>query len=103
LGGRHPFAGRGGPPVGVERDENTERKALLPTELVSLGRALEEGTPEEGGLKELARERRVEGNRIGGMGGREQVTGLKSTDLPEGSGRVREEVGGALGVGHASD
>lgn len=83
LGGLHPLGGRGGPYSGVE--------------LVSMGRALET----EGGdqsLTALAKARQVQQDY-----GRGVTPASKSTSYDKGSGRVREEVGKALGVGRASD
>jgi len=71
----------------IERDENTEREAMTPEELVSLGLKLEALE------RPSAAERRLEGN---ARGGRAQVVGEFTDDL-KGARDTREIVGNALG------
>lgn len=72
----------------AERDENTERLEMRPSEKVALGRALEELE------KPNADERRREGNARGGRGGEEVAENVTATSRVD----VRDVVGGAVGM-----
>lgn len=79
----------------AERDENTERKPMTPSELVMMSRAIEAVEAPR------ARQRRIEGNRAGGL----RRPGDKSTSAPTStSGRDRSHetrriLADAVGIG----
>lgn len=80
----------------IERDENTERKAMTPSELVALGRALEAlENPERTERRRLAG-RIAAAKRLG----RPIDDGISSADAQDiqGSMRTRIEVSGAIGM-----
>jgi ParB family transcriptional regulator, chromosome partitioning protein len=80
----------------LERDENTERKAMTPSELVSLGAALEALE------RPKAAARKHEGDRRGAAKrhGRIDEPASRSGDRDAGNpGEVRDVVAGALGIG----
>lgn len=71
----------------AERDENTERKAMKPSELVSLGKALEE-------LERPKAEKR----KGAGQFGSRRATGTVHSDSHQSKGDTNEKVAEALGV-----
>jgi len=76
----------------AERDENTCRKEMTPSEKVSLGRALEPF------VKERARERKAEGQRRGGEARELEDNLSASTSEKPHFRQVRDEIGDAVGM-----
>lgn len=74
----------------AERDENTCRQNMTPTELAALGLALEELERPD------ARRRQSEGGRIGGKGGKQASENFTEASGP--TGNTRDIVASALGV-----
>ena len=83
----------------AERDENTERKAMTPSEMVALGKRIE--AIEKPKAEERLADGRVLGGKVGGRGSdssRFPGPASYSDGLPTETGRVRHAVGQALGI-----
>lgn len=78
----------------AERDENVERKAMTSREMVVLGQAIEEIERP----KAAERKSQAQGEPQGVKSVRVRGTGQTDDGLPAETGRVRHEVGKALGV-----
>jgi ParB family transcriptional regulator, chromosome partitioning protein len=83
----------------AERDENTCRKDMTPSELVAIGRALEELKKPEAEARQRA-SRAKPGQRVGGVPGNPTLQPETVAEIE--AGRTDVLVSGALGIGRSS-